>query len=80
MRSDTVWMTAPPLVNTTPGSPFTVVQASDRTEAFSPLGNKDVGVGTFLTGPTRNPKEPRPFRFRPVNHVVTPSCHEGRIV
>src|SRR5262249_35614548 len=30
--------------------------SSDRTEAFSPLGNKDVGVGSFLTGPTRNPK------------------------
>src|SRR5262249_4184850 len=46
--------------------------SSDRTEAFSPLGNKDVGVGSFLTGPTRNPKKPRPFRIRPVNHVVAP--------
>jgi hypothetical protein len=25
MRSDTTWMTAPPPVNTIPGSPFTVV-------------------------------------------------------
>jgi hypothetical protein len=25
MRRDTTWMTAPPLVNPTPGAPFTVV-------------------------------------------------------
>lgn len=46
--------------------------SSDQTEAFSPLGNKDGGVGSVLTGPTRNPKKPRPGRIRPVNHVITP--------
>jgi hypothetical protein len=30
MRSDTTWMRATPLVNTTPGSPFTVVAHGPR--------------------------------------------------
>ena len=33
MRSDTTWMTAPPLVNTTPGSPFTVVVCISQSRA-----------------------------------------------
>src|SRR5262249_26330875 len=40
--------------------------SSDRTKVCSPLGNKDVGLGRFVTGPTRNPKRPRRFRIRPM--------------
>src|SRR5262245_61515625 len=47
-RSDTTWVTAPPLVNTTPGSPFTVVVCISQSRAaptrltFSLLGDDDV--------------------------------------